>query len=680
MLLTPVLQLTFRFAAFAAAGLVLCSAGALAAPASKGTYPHFEATFGLTGITGNPFDFTQNDVKVTFARPDGKSIRLPAFFDGDQTWRVRCTPDVPGRYQLRAITLNGQPVQAVATPAEFVVTGDPTHGFVRVDPRHPMRFAFDNGGPYYPLGHDLAWRNGRGPDLPESLAKMGDNGLNWARIWMCHWGGTNLDWVTDKKIEPGMIDLGVVRRWDRIIAAAEKAGVHVQMTLQHHGQYSSRVNPNWGENPWNKANGGWLEKPGDFFTDARAIALTQAKYRYIISRWGCSPAIFAWELFNEVEWVDPMLDKHPDTVVAWHERMAAFIREQDPYHHLVTTSSTLSPMKLWRSMDYYQPHSYPPDVVSAIAGIDALKLDKPFFIGEIGPGGDRSDHAQVLHRALWASLVSEASGAAQYWYWDVIQDKDLYPEFRAATAFVRQSRLASHPDLRRIDVTVDTTTRGELTFAPGAGWGQVKTTDFTVLPSGRVEGIAGMPSYLHGDFHRPLFPYAAFHVNFATPGSFVVTIGAAAKAGAHVILSVDGAQAAEHIFPASDADTHTEVRIESPVPAGAHIIRVENTGSDWVVIQQFAVNPYVPVLGALGTAEDGFAVLWVEARKGAPAGGATGTVRLPGLEQGAYKITWWDTVRGQPLSQTNVRVEAGGTLRLETPLVEKDAAAWVVKD
>jgi len=48
-----------------------------------------------------------------------------------------------------------------------------------------------------------------------------------------------------------------------------ESGVRFQLVLFHHGPWSSRVNSNWGENPWNVKNGGFLAKPDDFFTNQR---------------------------------------------------------------------------------------------------------------------------------------------------------------------------------------------------------------------------------------------------------------------------------------------------------------------------------------------------------------------------------------------------------------------------
>ena len=106
------------------------------AKAAGGTYQKLEAAFELPQVQGNPFDFMQNDVKVSFAGPDGSEATLPAFFDGGQTWRVRDTPTAPGRYTIRAVTLNGQDARPRnLQPSEFEVTGRPRPGFVRLDPR-----------------------------------------------------------------------------------------------------------------------------------------------------------------------------------------------------------------------------------------------------------------------------------------------------------------------------------------------------------------------------------------------------------------------------------------------------------------------------------------------------------------------------------------------------------------
>jgi Domain of unknown function (DUF5060)/Cellulase (glycosyl hydrolase family 5) len=653
-------------------GLMLLASAATAAPAPKGAYARLEAAFELSGVTGDPFDFTQNDVRVTFFGPGGQTITVPAFYDGGKSWRVRFTPTRTGAHTLARVTRNGAEIRPDALDRRtFSVTGKPGPGFIRRDARDASRFVFDDGEVYYPLGHNAAWKNGQGATVPVMLAHMGSAGENWARIWMCHWDGKNLDWPADHQVELGTLDLEAARRWDEIIAAAEQSGVYLQIALQHHGQYSSTTDSNWNVNPWNIRNGGFLSTPEEFFTDARARALTRAKYRYIVARWGYSPAILAWELFNEVEWTDAIRNKREGTVAAWHREMATFLRAQDPNHHLVTTSSHTDIAGLYDAMDYVQPHAYPPDPIPAVNAWKPSAWHRPIFLGEIGPGGrGRGDQATFLHSALWASLMSESSGAAQFWFWDAVERLDLYKEYRAAAAFLKESRLASLSGMRACTVEVSTPDSGVVSFGPGAGWGTAARTEFVVSPSGHVEGLESMPGFLQGNAHREMFPRATFRATYAEPGTFSLTIRQVAKGGAHPVIAVDGKPAAEHDFPAAAADQRVEVVLTANVPAGEHVIRLENTGADWVVLERITLAPYGPALRALAKANKEHAALWLF-----PATAAAqpqpkinkGTVAVPGLTPGRYRVRWWDTHTGKELTAQTVLVAHGGALTLPAP-------------
>lgn len=105
----------------------------------------------------------------------------------------------------------------------------------------------------------------------------------------------------------------------------------------------------------------------NFATDPTAKEYQKRWLRYAVARWGHSPAIMAWELFNEVEWVDAVqTDRDWPTVICWHAEMAAFLRELDPYHHLVTTSAAWEQPELYRAMDYFQPVILHRDVFNGI--------------------------------------------------------------------------------------------------------------------------------------------------------------------------------------------------------------------------------------------------------------------------------------------------------------------------
>jgi len=374
-------------------------------------YPKIEAAFNITSLATDPFYYTQTDMRLQIAQPDGTTNSLPAFFDGGTTWRVRHTPTFLGVYQVAGVTLNGQPL-AVSNlqPAAWTISGTPTGpGFIRVDPANPNRFITSNGRRHLPLGHNVAWWTDN-TRLPNVISKLGGSRENWSRVWMTHfYDSLNLEWPKVGVL--GQFSLAVAQKWDAIVAAAEQSGVQFQITLQHHGQYSTTVNPNWSDNPYNTANGGFLSGAAQFFTNTTAKSLTKRKYRYIVARWGYSPAVMAWELFNEVQFTDAAQNGQWANVAAWHDEMAQFIRSQDSYQHLITTSSELD-QNIWNQCDYYQHHDYPSDLISALrdpAGVPVGQPIKPIFGGECG-----RDPTPYLgfHAPLWAGLMAGQSGAA----------------------------------------------------------------------------------------------------------------------------------------------------------------------------------------------------------------------------------------------------------------------------
>ncbi|MGC8669070.1 MAG: DUF5060 domain-containing protein [Chthonomonadales bacterium] len=644
--------------------------------AGRRTYPMVEVSFQLPQIHGNPFDYTQNDVIVTFATPAGRSVKIPAFFDGGTTWRARYTPQMPGRLEVASVTLNGMPVNPEKLEKrEFQVSGTPAPGFIRIDPSDGRRFQFENGTTFFPLGNNQAWGDGKPGDIEGRLEKMGKAGENWSRIWMDAWDGKNLDWLPSGSLPVGQLSLDVARKWDAIVAAAEKNHIHFQMVLQHHGQYSTQTDSNWDQNPWNVKNGGFLSTPDEFFTNPRAIALTKAKYRYIIARWGYSPAIMAWELFNEVQYTDAVLHHHEDEVAAWHREMARFIRQQDPYKHLITSSSSMDLMKVWEEMDYLQPHAYPPAPLAA-AELPTREHRRPIFFGEFGPARPQGDGTHAwYHNTIWAGIMGSPSGGAQLWDWHEVDRLDVYQDFHAAAAFLAASGLPSRRGLVAAAPEVDTPSRASLAVSPGGGWSTAKQTDFTVLPTGYVAGLAALPSYLQGTAHKQMLPLIRFHVDYPASGTFRVEIDQVSAGGGHVLVRVDGSVAGSKEIPGEGRQHGVNEFVEVRVPTGAHTVEVENEGADWVRVDRFVLNPYAPSLAVIGRSAPNFAGLWILNRNGPSPG--QGRIILAGMKPGDYRLVWWDTRQGQALQQQTLHVASGHPATFVTPEVADDLAAYL---
>lgn len=679
--------------------------GTRVASAERGTYPMIETSFQLPKIPGDPFDYEQVNVQVTLRRPDNGTVEVPAFFDGGTTWRMRYTPTLVGKYALVTIKLNRETAhEEKLDKKEWMVSGDPKPGFVRVDKGDHSRFVFDSGERYYPLGHNQAWQSAKLPDIPTLFGKMGTAGENWSRVWMTAWDGKNLDWPADGKPKKlGDIDLEAAKKWDDIVQSAEKNGIYFQLCFQHHGQYSSEkgykfssnVNPNWESNPYNVKNGGFLASPEDFFTDPKARALTRRKLYYMVSRWGYSPNILAWELFNEVEGTDAAHGKMWEQIAMWHKEMALFLRQFDGYRHLITTSSYAGvalDSPVWDTVDYIQRHVYAGNVISAVGITPALNgkaLNKPMFTGEFGPSDLKDADGVALHNGLWSSLMSNPSGAAQYWDWENIEQHDLYSHYQAAKGFLVASALANHGSLTTTALPVETSQRAALRFGPGGGWGDATQNEFVVGENGIPSGIATFPAYLQGQAHRNMMPRPlTFQVSYAQPGAFKVAVGQVARAGAKLVVRVDG-KAVERDFPASDKDYTPEgdrAVAQAEVAAGAHTITVENTGSDWAVVRQFVFTNYAPSLAAPARVGKDYAVAWVYHRDGVDlpankeAEPVTGRVVLSGLKPGRYRATWWDTRGGKSIDASDLTVaKEKENVALSTPPITRDVALYVMK-
>ena len=635
----------------------------------------FEASWTLPNQTGNPFDPADNDVDVVFTGPQAAKTTVPAFWDGDR-WRVRFAPTAVGIYSLRVLR-NGSLITPPSLSArQFKCVPSASPGFVRRDPASAKNFVFDNGRTYYPFGMDAAWLSA-GQTYEATFTQMQAAGMNWARVWMNHWDGKNLEWAAVKadNPKPGTLLVDSARRWDAIFDSAEKHGVYIQMTLQHHGQYTAHTDPNWADNPFNAVNGGFLQNPDDFFTNAEARRLTRLKYRYITARYGYSTHLLAYELFNEVQNITET-ENHFGDVVNWHKEMAGVIRAEDVNHHLVTTSNSVPGDPLAQiGLDYNQVHAYVPDMVSFFSGLHAA--DTPYFVGEWGPSDTKTGLTEAfLHDGLWASAMAPTAGAGQFWYWDNVEASHWWPQFASVSGFLRAG--GSQPALETITPSVQSTGAfGDLSFALPGGWGPFTRFAVTLPAGGAAPDLSGLSSYFQGVYHEDMRPKpVTFQVNCPGPCQFLVSVGTVAKAGAHPVLSVNGKVVAGLEFPAAAADHDGGQTLTADLPVGPSTVTLDNPGPDWFV-PRFTVTHYAPPVGVLAKGGRHAAEFWAYNRDRTGASPATATLSLPGLAPGTYTVHLWDTWAGFALPSQSAVVR-GGRLTVALPALAHDIAGVVL--
>ncbi|MCX6048059.1 MAG: DUF5060 domain-containing protein, partial [Chloroflexi bacterium] len=444
-----------------------------------------EINIETDGVVANPFDPAQIDLQVRFTSATSKTLVSPAFwyqdFDpktlqpsGAPVWRVRFTPTEPGKWRAQAELappkLLSQPVTITVTPSNTA------RGFVRINAQNPHYFAFDQGTPnnfYFPIGLNIAWSNQQGlgvlQDYEHWLDQLSRNGGNIARVWMAawsfgiEWNDTGLGNYTKRQQQAWLLD--------QVFHLAEKHQVYILLTLINHGPFSTSVNPEWADNPYNVTNGGMLKTPEEFATNAQAKAYFKRRLRYMAARWSYSPNLFAWEWWNEVNWT-PLAD---DALLGpWIGEMTKELQKFDPYHHLVSTSyANGTNTKLWQmsELSFSQQHDYTghdpiQEFKTAFNDITKTAPNKPLLMAEHGFSPADGDSAlsfeqMHLHNGIWAAPFIGYAGTGMYWWWDTLFDKNnLWTEFKGIADFMQGEDLAAmHP------TTATITTKGAQALA-----------------------------------------------------------------------------------------------------------------------------------------------------------------------------------------------------------------------
>lgn len=625
---------------------------------------------------GNPYDPTQNDVRVRFVPARGPAVERLAYFD-DGVWRAHLVAPEPGEYRP-ILVRNGEERPTASDPATVTLKDRLPKGFIRRDTRNANRFRWDDGSPYVPLGANMGWQTANFTSMVDQLAEFAKRGMNWTRIWACHWDGKNPWWPypVERASEavPGQLWTGALQRWDKLVAAADTNGVAVQIVLFHHGQFSSTVNPNWDQHPWNAANGGFLKTPEAFFSDPEAKRRTQMWLRQAVARWAHIPNVMAWELFNEVEWVDALRqNKAPEAVATWHDEMAAYLRSLDPYGRMVTTSSAMEHAGIYRSADFYQPHTYPPDIFAAILG-EKLPGDKPLFFGEFGPlgGAGDDDPPRAIREGLYAGILANHAGPGAYWYWDRLEVPGAYEEFTRAARVLTLSGWAERFRARPQAMTAQTDGKADLVVRPGMGWGNLGRANFKLPDDATPANLGRLPGFFQSSVNekKSMWPGPlTFEFEAATPGKVTFEVRSISARGAEVRATLNDRARFEKRFPGSGQDRNVTEKIEIPYAAGKHRLVIENVGPDWFTWGSLTFPGIGPQARVTALADADWAMARVTAAPGSPTPLEV-TLGNLGLTAGPYRLTTVDLATG---TETNRDLQVGGAGHRERVSVPADA-------
>src|SRR5690606_935446 len=230
---------------------------------------------------------------------------------------------------------------------------------------------FDSGKPFRGIGENVGLepRSFSNPKWTYDylLPRLAANGANFFRAWMAP-NNFPLEWKTVRNTKrysdtDEYFNPGGVQRLDEVVELADSLGLYIMLAFDSH---NTLIEDNqWEIHNYNKVNGGPASTPEEFFTLPESRAKYKNRLRYIVARWGYSTAIGAWEFFNEIDNAaftkgDSIIISH-DAIADWHREMAAYLKEIDPYDHIVTTSVSHREIKGLYDMeelDLNQMHIY----------------------------------------------------------------------------------------------------------------------------------------------------------------------------------------------------------------------------------------------------------------------------------------------------------------------------------
>ena len=690
----------------------------------------------------NPFDPDEIAIDARFTAPGGDVLTIPAFWNqdfestpqggdphqprprGEPHWLVRFTPTQPGAWAMEVVARErGGSAERRSTPITFQVAASDAPGFVRRARANERYFQFDNGKTYFPIGINLAWpdRRGRADRIAQWMGLLAKNGGNFARVWMCH----PPVMLESDRTGLGHYDLFAADYFDEILQAGERHGLAVMLTFVNHrdlideDMWGKAI---WPSNPYNAALRGPATRPVDFFAHAEARRRFRQRLRYIVARYAAYTSVMCWELMNEQEYARVEV---PD---AWNAEMAAYLKQVDPYDHLVSTSSKL-PDAVWQlpQIDLTQRHMYGDgsqiDVISPIAGgaRDFERFGKPHLLAEFGldfkgtdANFDPDGRATTLHNSLWSAALSGHAGATAYWWWDSYVDaKNLWHVYAPLARFASQIDWAKRK-FEPIDLPAppsrDTTEPerfSDLSVTSSLGWGKAHGRPIAISRGGAVN--MPVPRFLYGPRQEKLRTPTTLEVDLPADGAMTMRF---ARVSDHAMLrvSVDGKPIADFGFSAQpqspdqknakpapghpdvlQADLNVERTIQ--LKSGRHSVALDNIAGDWVALDSItfagAKSSRLADLSAIAMRDEqtGQTIAWLldatsnwrNDRDGPQSSPQRDVLlTLPALPKtvaasSQLVVEWWDTRAGRVVEKQTVS-PGNGELRLRVPTFTRDIA------
>jgi len=637
---------------------------------------------------------------------------------GEPIWKIKYTPTEIGAFSfVFYIVVKGKKYKS--EKYTFQVTDSNNNGFIR---KANNNLVFDSNKPYFATGISIAWVDKYNiiKEYEYYFKKLKKSNCNYSRIWLVEWN-IPIEWTNNGLALGDVNGLGWYSQensWklDKIIELAKENGIYLLITLGNYSDFMIEKGlwneDKWNSNPYNIENGGVCNLPEDFWSNEKAIDYYKNKLDYIISRWGYSQNILAFELWNELS-----------TPIEWTNKICDYIKLIDPNNHLITTSisyienpkNKLIDSLRWSipNIDFTQSHIYGNgDIINlpkhiGLRNIQMIdKYKKPHLIAEFGIDYLSSDEKYdtngagvQLHNVLWTSLMTNSFGVGMSHWTEYIDEHNLYDKFHPLLVFIKDINWVDN-NFKKLDFIVNTNKNTKLILIPNGGWGHVANYPLKIYNDGNASDLINR--YVHGTSksNESYYFIPELLVNYPENGNFKIDINKVSQ-NVKIKVLIDNEIVLEKQYKELTEEENRNTPnnnlignnsnyeygfIEIPVSVGEHIIRIENSGKDWLEIKEIELGNYTPEIEVYGLKGNKLTIGWIrninnnwynkmKSRLINPIENVQ--LKINGFSEGKYIIQLWDTNSGM-INQELIQYSQAGDLNISIPFLDGDVAFKVI--
>ena len=452
-------------------------------------YKKVEMDIALLAEWENPHNIDEIALDMVVVPPSGKEQKVPCFYYSGKSnekslWKVRYMPAEAVDYKYHFVLNQKNRKSQQTKTGKFSVTESDNKGILHVNDLWTLKY--DNGDLFRGIGENIGWESRDSDDskyfrkLHEQsrfnyeymVKKLSANGGNFFRTWMIYWN-LPVDWKTVENNSrytnsETLFNESAAVKMDRLVELCDSLSVHMMVALESHAGLLGR---GWELSPYNIKNGGTAKTRKDFFTLESAKKQYKNKLRYMVARYGYSPAIGAWEFFNEIDNV--MYNGAPEDhikdeiITQWHDEMSTYLKAIDPYDHIVTTSVShreVAGMNTLENIDINQQHIYRhTDKIPGLINERVEKYEKPFAIGEFGYEWDWSknfnDFAVEMDadfkKGLWYGLFNLTPILPMSWWWEFFENRGMMAYFKNVRIINDDMLSSGKGDFHQVNVESD---------------------------------------------------------------------------------------------------------------------------------------------------------------------------------------------------------------------------------